>query len=78
MLRRCIRESIQQRWNLFLRQYPNVDFLGFGMFCTGARIFVDQPPLNPFLKDAGKHGLVSDDAVVVQHPVLFGMLYKRL
>ena len=50
----------------------------FGVFCTGARIFVDQPPLNPFLKDAGKHGLVSNDAVVVQLPVLFGTLHKRL
>ena len=78
VLRRCIRESIQQRWNLFLRQYPNVDFLGFGMFCTGARVLVDQSPLDTFLKDAGEHGLVSNDAVVVQLPVLFGMLHKRL
>ena len=78
VLRRCIRENIQQRLNLFLRQYPNVDFLDFGMFCTGARVLVDQSPLDTFLKDAGEHGLVSNDAVVVQLPVLFGMLHKRL
>lgn len=70
VLRRCIRESIHQLWNLFLRQYPNVDFLGFGMFCTGARVLVDQSPLDTFLKDAGEHGLIADDAVVVQLPVL--------